>query len=287
MSKALAKAKPLTEWDRMLPMWLHGRPESTRYIYEPVIKEFRRSVEQKPISQITLEDLQLFYDECLEQRQKIRTTKRKLSTVKSLLSFCHRCGMIPFNVGAALRLPKVPEDLAQKILTPEQIHRMIDHEDSTRNQVLLRVLYGAGIRASEASGLRWCDLQPRDNDGQITVLGKGQKSRTIRISARTWAALQSIRPADVLPETPVFVTSQGKAMGRRYISIVVSRAARNAGIPAAVSAHWMRHGHATHAVDRGAPLRLVQETLGHSDLTTTGRYIHVRPGESSSRYMDV
>ena len=105
--------------------------------------------------------------------------------MKSLLSFCHKTGMIPFDVGKALRLPRIPDDLAGKILTVEDVQRVIRMEPTPRNQVLIRVLYISGIRASEAAGLRWVDVQARDEGGQITVTGKGRKTRSIRLPRRS------------------------------------------------------------------------------------------------------
>ena len=82
--------------------------------------------------------------------------------------------------------------------------------------MLIRVLYISGIRASEAAGLRWMDVQPRDEGDQLTVLGKGRKTRSIRLPPPVWRALQSIRPQKAGPDTPVFVTDQGKPMTRAY-----------------------------------------------------------------------
>lgn len=274
------------EWDRMVSMWLHGRPQSTRDVYLPVIDGFREFVDNKRIGQLTLEDLQNYAGTLAGQ--KPRTVERKLATIKSLLGFCHRIGFTQFDVGRALRLPKIPDDLAEKILPEEDIQRMIALESDQRNQVLLRVLYGAGIRASEAAGLRWINVQSRsDGSGQITVLGKGSKTRTIKLSVAGWKALQSLRPEHVNLDDPVFARQNGGPMSRNHITIVVTRAARRANIPRNVSAHWMRHAHATHAIDHKAPLALVQRTLGHATLAITGKYVHVRPDESSSKYLNI
>src|SRR4030095_14846248 len=154
-----------------------------------------------------------------------------------------------------------------------------------RNRVLLRVLYLTGIRASEAAGLRWCDLDIRGEEGQITVLGKGDKIRAIRLAKDAWRELQSIRPAEAQPHERVFTTEGGRPMHRTTITNMVADAARRVGIPVKVSAHWMRHGHASHAIEKGAPLTLVAATLGHVSVATTQRYIHARPEDSSGRYL--
>jgi integrase/recombinase XerD len=265
-------------------MWLHGRPEGTRDIYLPVIQDFRKHVGDKPVSAVTLSDLQGYAD--LYATQKQSTIDRKLSTVRSLLTFAHRTGMIPFDVGRALRLPKVPETLIEKLLSEDEIQRIIAAETDRRNQVLLRILYASGIRASEAAGLRWGWVKPRQNGGgQITVLGKGVKVRSILLPQSAWRALESIKPNKAKPEDPVFVNKNGKALDRTRITHIVGKAAAKAGIDKAVSAHWMRHGHASHAIDRGAPITLVQTTLGHGSIITTSRYIHAQPDQSSSQFL--
>jgi integrase/recombinase XerD len=285
MSKAvvLRPRKQTSDWERIVPLWLHGRPESTRGVYQPIVEDFRNFVKWKPVSQITLKDLQDYQDRFSDQRPA--TIKRKMATIKSLLAFSYKTGMIVFNVGVALRSPKVLDDLAERILTEDQIRRMIQVAQVERDQILLRILYNTGIRATEASGLHWRDVQPRVKSGQITVLGKGQKTRAILLSKPVWDALQKFRHGAGLND-PVFRIANGKAMTRHHISMVVRKAGRAAGIPAGVSAHWLRHGHATHAMDHGAPLALIQHTLGHADLSITSRYIHVRPDESSSKYLN-
>lgn len=273
----------LTDWDRIIPMWLHGRPESTKGTYLPAIVEFRRHVADKPIGLVTLQDLQDFADTLVAWKQS--TVERKLATIRSLLSFCYKTGLITFDVGRALRIPKVPDTLIEKLLSEAEIQRMIEAAPDKQTKILLRVLYAAGIRASEAAGLRWMDVKPRNTAGQITVLGKGSKVRAVLLPAPIWKALLEYRTEKFNPLGYVFHTRKGGPIDRTNISHMVERAGRLAGIDKAVSAHWMRHGHASHAIDRGAPLTLVQRTLGHSDIRTTTRYVHAHPDKSSSQYI--
>lgn len=276
---------PDADWDTLIEMWLHGRPESTRAVYRPEVEIFRSRVHGKPLGQITLADLQDFAIDIAHLRT--RTIRRKLTTIKSLLSFVFKLGVIPYNAGAALRMPSVPDDLAEKILTETQVSHLIACEPSKRNKVLMRVLYSAGIRASEAAGLRWIDAQPRESGaGQITVFGKGAKTRTILLSIKVWQALNGIRPKGAKPADFIFVSEQDQPLDRTAITQVVRRASVHADIPLKVSAHWLRHAHATHSLNHGAPLPLIQRTLGHKSLETTSRYLHVSPDDSSSRYLD-
>ena len=99
--------------------------------------------------------------------------------MKSLLSFGHRCGYLMVNVGAAVRLPKVKSTLAERILEEGAVQQMLALERNDRDRALLRLLYLGGLRISEVCQLRARDLQPRDDTGQVTVFGKGGKSRAV------------------------------------------------------------------------------------------------------------
>src|SRR5919197_5643927 len=117
----------------------------------------------------SLFDLETFADslENLAPSSRART----LAAVKSLLAFGQRTGYLPLNVGAALKLPVRKDTLAERILTEPDVHRLLALEPNRRNQVLLRLLYIAGLRVSEIVGLKWRDLRVRDDAGQITVFG--------------------------------------------------------------------------------------------------------------------
>jgi integrase/recombinase XerD len=272
-------------WDEVIELWLYNRPPSTIGVYRPEVAKFRNWLGSKSMDHVTLADLQAFAMETMPD-EKPRTIKRKLSTLKSLFSFANKTGAIRFNPGTALRMPAVPNDLAEKILTERQVTQLIRCEPLPRNTVLLRVLYAAGIRASEAAGLRWVDVRPRnDRTGQVTVLGKGGKTRTIKLPAKAWHALEEIRPKNAAPEEPVFQREDGRPLDRTYITAIVSRAARRANIALRVSSHWLRHAHASHALARGAPLVLIMRTLGHTSLDTTNRYLHISPEDSSSTFL--
>jgi integrase/recombinase XerD len=155
-----------------------------------------------------------------------------------------------------------------------------------RNRALLRLAYAGGLRVSELVGLAWRDLQPRDDAGQVTVFGKGGKTRTVLLSAATWAELVALRK-DAGADDPVFRSRRGGHLDPRQVRRIVLGAARRAGLEAKVSPHWLRHAHASHALDRGAPVHLVAATLGHASIATTGKYAHARPSDSSSRYLAV
>lgn len=273
--------------DQLLEIWLHGRSEHTGRAYRADVERFRARA-GKALRSVTLADLQVFADSLagLAPASRYRT----LSTIKSLLAFGHRVGYLPFDAGGVLRLPAFRDRLAERILSEADLHRMLSLELNTRNRAILTLLYASGVRVSELCGLSWRDLQPSGEGGQITVFGKGSKTRAIQLPPAVWRLLLGIRPAEAHAQDPVFVSRKKKTGGALQAAAVlriVRAAARRAGIALAVSPHWLRHAHASHALDRGAPIHLVQATLGHASINTTGRYLHARPKESSSRFLSL
>jgi integrase/recombinase XerD len=267
--------------DMVIDMWLHDLSLNTQAAYERDIKAFRAFV-QKTLSQVTLLDLQSFSDSLvwLEKSSKVRA----MNAVKSLYTFCHRTGYVPVNVGAALRVKKVPSKLAGRILTEEQVFTMFAFEKDDVKRVILRLLYYAGLRVSELCSLTWADIQPNAQAGQVTVVGKGEKDRSVPIPVEPYQEVLALRGNDA-PDMPVFTTRTGTAIDRTRVFRIVQEAASRAGIPGKVSPHWLRHAHASHALNHNAPAQLVRDTLGHSSLLVTDKYSHARPNASSSHFL--
>jgi site-specific recombinase XerD len=271
--------------DHLIELWLHERSPHTQRAYRSDVERFRNRA-GKPLASVSLADLQEFANSLTDVAPASRY--RTLSAVKSLLTFGHRLGYLPFDVGGALRLPSVRNRLNERILSEADLHRILSLEAEPRNLTILTLLYASGIRVSELCALAWRDLQPNGEGGQITVLGKGSKTRTIQLPASVWQLLIALRQDTTDLNDPVFRSRKGQKDGfLQPVAIlrIVKNAAGRAGIDVPVSPHWFRHAHASHALDRGAPIHLVQATLGHASITTTGRYLHARPQDSSSRFL--
>lgn len=266
---------------QVIGMWLHGRSAHTQRAYRADVDRLS-AFSQRGIQQLTLMDLQAFADSLAgSEAYKART----LSSIKSLLKFAHRLGYTQYDVGAPLRLPKYKTELANRILTEAEVHAIIALESNKRNRVLLQLLYASGGRVSEICGLMWKDCQKRESGGQVTLFGKGGKTRTVLLPTDKWEALISIKGSSVI-DMPVFQSRKGRGhLDATQVLRIVRSAAKRAGVEGNVSPHWFRHSHASHALDRGCPVHVVQATLGHSSLTTTTRYVHVRPTESSAKYL--
>jgi integrase/recombinase XerD len=269
--------------DQLVGLWLHGRSPHTQRAYVADAERFRAYVGQ--LTTATLGAVQGFSDSL--QGLAPSSQARTLAAAKSLLSFGQRIGYLPMNVGAAVRLPTRKNTLAERILQEPDVQKMLALEPNRRNHALLLLLYAAGLRVSEIAALTWRDLQPRDDAGQVNVFGKGSKTRTVLLPRSVWDELLDLRRG-AGSDAPVFPSrKQGGHLDETAILRVVRKAAQRAGIEVRVSPHFLRHSHATHALERGAPIHLVAATLGHSSVATTGRYLHARPTDSSSRYLAV
>jgi site-specific recombinase XerD len=269
---------------RIVELWLSTKTSGhTRRAYAAEIGRFFGFV-SKPLPLVTLSDLQGWEARLSEKGLKAVSRNRALTAVKSLLSFAQGTGYLSYNVGAAVRLQPHRDSLAERILQEEEVARLIAAAPDGRDRVLLKLLYASGVRVSEACGLEWRHAVPRQEGGQITVFGKGGKTRSILLRQGIWEALLSLR-GNSQPGDAIFRSRRGGALDPSRVRRIVYAASRKAGLEKGVSPHWMRHAHASHALDHSAPLHLVQATLGHASVATTGRYLHARPTESSGFYL--
>jgi integrase/recombinase XerD len=269
--------KPL---DVILNMWLHGKAAATQESYKRISKEFLSFI-NKPLVNIGLDDVQNFLDSL---QSSPNTVKTYMSIVKSLISFCHELGIMRYNVAKPVKTPKPKDCLTERIMSEQEITLLIHGENNTRNKLILKTLYYCGLRASELAGLTWGDLTSRTGGGQITVFGKGSKTRTVIVPVQLWRELEQAR-GDAGKADPVFKSRQGNGfMTRATIWNVVKAAAKRIGLDNP-SPHWLRHGHASHSLDRGAPIHLVSQSLGHASVATTSRYLHAKPSDCSSLYL--
>lgn len=269
--------------DDLVRLWLGQKSVNTRAAYMADTKMFLGYVRSvgRDLGTTTLADVQGYLDSL---RGAAATKARKVASMKSLLSFGYKTGYLHFNVGRAVQAAKLPNNLAERIISEEQTIRMIAAAKPGRDQAIVRLLYVSGVRVSEAEGLRWRHVHARGDAAQITVHGKGGKTRHILLTATITKELAALRGA-AADDEPVFRSRTGKPLKARDIRSVIYGAAKAAGITAGVSPHWLRHAHASHALDRGAPIHLVQQDLGHASVGTTSKYLHARPNDGSANYL--
>lgn len=273
--------------EKVVELWLHGRSRHTQIAYAKDVENLFCFLQMKPLRTITLGDIQSFADHLQNQGLQPSSQHRVLAAVKSLFTFAHKIGYLQFNPGKAMNLPKFRDCLNERILTETELHRLIGMENHRRNRLMLRLLYATGVRVSELCSLTWKDFQARETGGQMTYVGKRMKTNTIIIPEPLWTDLMGFRKEESLATSKIFISRKGEGMSPVQVWRIVKKAAQRAGIKVAVSPHWFRHAHASHALDHGAKITLVKETLNHASIQTTGRYLHAKPGESSSTYLKV
>ncbi len=202
---------------------------------------------------------------------------RKLAALRSWFRFLVRRGVLAKNAAREVRGPRLPKKLVS-FLPIDEVTALVDAKAvggaaRARDVAILELLYATGLRVSELAGL---DLADVDSVGRtVRVLGKGRKERIVPFggpAARTLAAYLGPRAER---RGPVFTNHRGGRLTTRAIHGIVRRSAAAAGIARRVSPHTLRHTFATHLLDAGADLRVIQEFLGHSRLSTTQRYTHV------------
>jgi integrase/recombinase XerD len=210
---------------------------------------------------------------------------RRMAAAKSLFSFGQRTGYLTFNVGSMLKLPKIPDHLAERILTEDQVLKLLRAAKGLAHGPIIDFMYSTGARVSEAVSVTWRQVHERPDGGAtITLHGKGDKTRTAQMSAAYYAPLKAAR-GDAKAGDLVFHTNQGHRVHPTSVWKTVRAAAKKADIEEHVSSHWFRHAHASHAMDHGAPVSMVRDSLGHSSLATTGRYVHAKAGDGSGNYL--
>lgn len=290
---------------RLVELWLARKAPSTQRKYAEDLDKFSDFTEGKPLAHITLSDLHDFA-EFISVLMAPSSQGRVLATIKSLLSFANKVGYLPFNIGAAVELPKVKNTLSERILTEAEVHRMMNSPKNIRDRALLCVLYAGALRREEAVDLKWRDLKDRDDlgpgVGQATFFGKGSKTGVTLLPESVYAQVIALRKvtdktADgkkvqryAREDEPVFKSRKtrnghGGHLEVSQVNRIVSKAAKDSGIERAVSPHWLRHAHASHAHARKTDLALIRDTLRHSSIATTGRYLHARPNDSSALHL--
>jgi integrase/recombinase XerD len=217
------------------------------------------------------------------KRAKPRSTSRLVSALKRFFQFAVREGLRSDDPAAGLESPKLPRSLP-KTLSEEEVESLLAAPDvettqGLRDRAMLETLYASGLRVSELVGLK--TLQVGMDMGVVRVLGKGAKERLTPLGEEAMAWIERYqregRPQLLAgrKSEALFVTARGGAMTRQAFWALVKRHARTAGIAKAISPHTLRHAFATHLINHGADLRVVQMLLGHADISTTQIYTHV------------
>lgn len=201
---------------------------------------------------------------------------RSLMSLRVFFRFLKREGSLENDPTALLEAPKMWQ-LIPEVLTSDEIEALlsapdVDLEEGGRDKAVLETLYATGIRVSELCSLDLHDV----GENTVRVIGKGGKERIVPIGEEALLAIDTyLGQWRDDKKKPLFLSKQGKRLNRTTVWKQIKRYAKKAGIQKEVSPHTLRHSFATHLLDHGADLRVIQEMLGHADIGTTDRYTHL------------
>ena len=267
-------------------VWMErGLSPNTLAAYRADLSALARWLEERHVTltRTARADLLGFIAWRVEAGARPRSTARQLSSFRRFFRFLVRDGALAEDPTAQIAMPKIGRSLP-KSLTEDEVEALLAAPLVTdplghRDRTMLEVLYATGLRVSELVNLK--HSQVNANQGVIRIVGKGNRERLIPLGDEAVRWLTEFgrgARAEILLERQTdyfFPTRRGDRMTRQAFWHIIKRYARKAGVRKELSPHTLRHAFATHLLNRGADLRVVQMLLGHSDLSTTQIYTHV------------
>ncbi|MDD4872097.1 MAG: site-specific tyrosine recombinase XerD [Kiritimatiellae bacterium] len=270
-----------------------GLSANTRAAYGDDLTRFVHFLERKGVKSFNMVDRKHLLDYLMAEKERglrVNSISRRLVAIKIFFRYLQHESLLVRNVAEVMDSPKLWKVLPE-VMSLKEVERMLevplgDDNPSIRDKALLELMYATGLRVSEAAELKLEDIH--FDEGYIRCLGKGSKVRIVPFGDKARICLQrylaDARPAYARdkPVRHVFLTYRGKNFSRKGIWKLIKSYARKAGIKRRVSPHTMRHSFASHLLANGAPLRVIQEMLGHADIATTQIYTHVDQGRLKS-----
>ena len=262
-----------------------GLSDNSVTAYELDFKRMKTYMDAHNIDVVhaTYDDLQAFVFETFQQISNAKTQARLLSSIHAFYRFLLYHRYIEQDPSELLEMPRIEKHLPE-VLSVEEIDAMIAQIDMSkreghRNRAIIEMLYGSGLRVSELTELRLSNIYRQE--GYMRIIGKGNKQRLVPISPVAdqqfayW--LEDRRQLDIKPEAMdiAFLNHYGRQLTRAMIFTIVKQLAQAAGIRKSISPHTLRHSFATHLLQNGADLRIIQQLLGHESIVTTEIYTHV------------
>jgi len=238
------------------------------------------------VTEIKRDHIRSFLREMMAFGYASTSSSRKLSALRGWLKYLVERGYMEQDPSSGVRGPKLPGTLP-RALSLEDVTRMIEEGTGKRNQLrdkaLLEILYGSGLRVSEAASLKWTNVDLAERN--LRVLGKGQKERIVPLGTHSIKALKEWRSSLKEDSDFVFPGKEDGHIAVRTLTRVVMRASKRVGL-SGVTPHMLRHSFATHMLEGGASLKALQELLGHESLLTTQRYLTVTAEHLKKSYME-
>lgn len=262
-----------------------NRSENTIIAYHNDVLQFlsylghEKGVEFEQISleEVSVEWIRSFLGDLTDQGLERKSMARKLAALRSFFKFLCKKGYLDQNPVQRITSPKIGKKLPEFIYL-KQMEKLLQTPDCStvlgvRDQVILELLYGSGLRVSELAGLNQEDV---DQDQLLLrVRGKGKKERIIPMTKYAQKAIQEYLDMRENSQKALLLNYQGSRLSVRSIRRILDKLAAEAGLPQHIHPHMLRHSFATHLLDGGADLRSVQELLGHAKLSSTQIYTHL------------
>jgi len=256
-----------------------GASPHTLRAYREDLEAFSNHVKSK-VEDIGLNDIRGFVAEEINSGHKKTTAGRRLAAVRSFLKFLYREGYIKSNPAKLVPTPKLPKMLP-KFLSVDDVFSLVEKPEGigflpARDRAILELLYSSGLRVSELSGLNADDINARE--GLVKVKGKGKKERIVPAGKKALEAMKTYFIERVLlkkKDGAFFLNRNGARLTDRSIRRIVIKYAKAIGVNSRIGPHTLRHTFASHLLQGGADLRVIQELLGHSSLSTTQKYTHL------------
>lgn len=249
-----------------------GLSKNTRLAYETDVSGFLKFLGAEPLESLKEEKVTSYLQKRKHEGLATSSLNRLLIALKVFLKFLKREGIIQANPAQFLPQAKDWRQIPE-VLTEEEIKRLLSAPESLQDRAILELLYSSGLRVSELCHVRIQDLDEK----MIRVFGKGSKERLVPIGAPALLAIDNYLAARGEDEQApwLFIGKAGKPITRMAVWQIVKKHASIA-IPAkCVTPHTLRHSFATHLLDHGADLRVIQEMLGHATIASTDRYTHI------------
>ena len=265
-------------------LWVEcGLSENTLSAYGSDLNIFAKWLKNKSLIEVLESDVFSFLESRYKQGVGSRSSARILSSLRRFYGYLQRQGTIQLNPTDLIEAPYIGKVLPES-LSEADIDLLLDAPEITdvlgyRDKVMLELLYATGLRVSELIGLKFEQVNFRQ--GFVRVMGKGNKERLVPIGEQALEWLETYMTearADILANRQcdfLFVTKRGAGMTRQAFWHIIKKYAKKSGINKPLSPHTLRHAFATHLLNHGADLRVVQLLLGHSDLSTTQIYTHI------------
>ncbi len=256
-----------------------GLAQNTLIAYKNDLSAFRDFLRGKELSLLSKNDVIDFLEEKQKKGAASGSVCRALIAVKVFFRFLKREAVLDVPGIAFLESPKVWQ-LIPEVLSPDEVDRLLQAPDTktflgARDLAILEIIYASGLRVSEACGLNFQDI----GEETIRVKGKGGKERIVPVAKSSLAKLDDylvrFRDKENADPKAVFITTKGRRMDRVNVWNRIKLYAKKIGLQKNISPHTLRHSFATHLLENGADLRVIQEMLGHAHIATTDRYTQI------------